>query len=259
MQAVRGDMVSPFHAAYGFRDVASIWFERNALMKTVYWPRNSHLEVVRFQDTAEHPDEMRVGRNEQRPDLVVRAVEWVVPDKRGVTGWRGLLMTDVHHFVPEELATNLGIPDHWAGWTVDLDDLPSEVPTGTVPLTLQGKTIAELDEEMKGTTLKDAKTAQIVADLGNWKTWTFDKLLLQTSKPDVEDRLRKEHPAALAAVAELRKHLEVVAADPAMGRRLRHLQTPHDVQITFRAARRRSRGPRSTRSRIASSRSAWPS
>ena len=244
VQAARGEDVSPFHALYGFRDVATIWMERNALMKSTYWPRNSHLEVVRFQDTDKHVDEMRVGRNEQRPDLVVRAVEWVVPDKSGVTGWRGLQMTDLRNFVSPEMVTAIAIPDHWGGWIVDLDDLPKNVPTGAVPLTLQGKTVAELDDELKDRErLKHEKILDAVENLGNWKTWTFDKLLLQTSKPEVEDRLKAEHPAALAAVAELRKKLEDIASDPAMGRRLRHLQTPHDVQITFRGATTQSRAP----------------
>ncbi|HEX3314204.1 MAG TPA: hypothetical protein VHR72_04890, partial [Gemmataceae bacterium] len=244
VQAVRGDMVSPFHALYGFRDVATIWMERNALLKSSYWPRNSHLEVVRFQDTDKHIDEMRVGRNEQRPDLVVRAVEWVVPDKTGVTGWRGLQMTDLRNFVPTEMVTSIDIPDHWGGWIVDLDDLPKSVPTGAVPLTLQGKTVAELDEELKDKDrLKKEKILVAVENLGNWKMWTFDKVLLQTSKPEVEDRLKAEHPAALAAITELRQKLEDIASDPSMGRRLRHLATPHDVQITFRGATTQSRAP----------------
>ena len=202
IQAVGGHTVSPFHALYGFRDVATVWMERNALLKSTYWPRNSHLEIIRFQDTDLHPDEMRVGRNEQRPDLIVRAVEWVVPDKKGVTGWRGLLMTDVQlYFVPAELLNeSLPIPEHWGGWIVDLDDLPKHVPTGLVPQSLQGKTIAELDDEIKNQdSVKKSGHLETVENLGNWQTWTFDKLLLQVSKDDVKDRLKLAAPGRVLA------------------------------------------------------------
>ena len=180
VQAVRGEVASPFHGLYGFRDVAGIWTERNALLRSTYWPRSSHLEVVRFQDTNEHPLEMRVGRNEQRPDVVVRSVEWVVPDKADVSGWRALKMTDLHNFLTPEMVGKIDIPERWGGWVVDLDDLPGRIPTAAIPATLQGKTIAELDEEMKS---KDAARspdlAEAIAALGNWKTWSFDKLHAQ--------------------------------------------------------------------------------
>jgi hypothetical protein len=248
IQAAGGDTVSPFHALYGFRDLAGVWMERNALLKSTYWPRYSHLEVVRFQDTDAHPDEMRVGRNEARPDLIVRAVEWVVPDKNGVTGWRGLQITDLHNFLGLE-ERSLPIPEHWGGWIVDVDDLPKQVPTGLVPQHLQGKTVAELDDEVKDQdAMKKSGHQGEIENLGDWQTWTFDKLLLQASKDEVKERLKKDCPGALEKIAQLEKRLEDIAADPAMGRRLRHLKTPQDVQITFRGATTQSRAPVDTAS-----------
>jgi hypothetical protein len=234
VQSASGGIASPFHALYGMRDVGAIWTERNVFLQTSYWPRSNHLEVVRFQSSKEDRDEMRIGQNAARPDLVVRGVEWVVPDKRGVTGWRALEIGDIGNFVPLELVKNIGIPERWSGWTVDLDDLPAEVPTGAIPGTLQGKTIGELDDELKGRDLKADGLDKAVAALGDWRTWTFDKLLLQINKPDVADRLAKQYPAARAAIDELEQRLKAVAADPAMGRQFRQLETPANVQVFFR-------------------------
>src|SRR5207248_1632855 len=85
-----------------FNDVAAMWFERNVLLRDTYWPRRAHLEVIRFQDTADHPGEMRVGRDEQRPDVLVRAVKWVLADRAAPDGWRPLHWSDLPGLVEGE-------------------------------------------------------------------------------------------------------------------------------------------------------------
>ena len=58
-------------------------------------------------------------------------------------------------------------------------------------------------ERLHGETLADRlkRGGRIpIENLGNWQTWTVDKLLLQASKEDVKDRLRKECPGALEQI-----------------------------------------------------------
>jgi hypothetical protein len=148
VETAQGRAAGPFEQAYRFRDVASIWVERNVFFRNSYWQRNNHLEVVRFQDNESHPGEMRVGRDEQRPDLVVRAVEWVVPDRAAPVGWRALRVADLGSFVPADLVARITIPAAWPGWIVDLDDLDARIPVGAVAQNTQGKTFGELDAEL---------------------------------------------------------------------------------------------------------------
>ena len=75
---------------YRFHDVASIWVERNILLMNSYWPRRAYLEIIGFQDSEEHPGQMRVAAAEERPSLQVRALEWVIADSLADGGWRPL-------------------------------------------------------------------------------------------------------------------------------------------------------------------------
>ena len=77
---------SPIDYFWSFNDTAGIWGERNVALMNTYWPRHAYLEVIRFQDTAAHPGEMRVGREEQRPDIQILRHS-VGGGRPGCAGW----------------------------------------------------------------------------------------------------------------------------------------------------------------------------
>ncbi|GIW80362.1 MAG: hypothetical protein KatS3mg105_2169 [Gemmatales bacterium] len=69
-----------------FHHVASIWFERNVLLRDTPWPRRAYLQLLDFEG-----DELRIGRNAPAPTIRVRAIKWVVADNRAQEGWRPLM------------------------------------------------------------------------------------------------------------------------------------------------------------------------
>ncbi len=248
IQAARGQSASPVDYLWRFKDNSSIWFERNVLLQDSYWLRNAHLEVVRFQDTDKHVGEMRVGRDESRPDLVVRAVTWVVPDSAAIGGWRALKVAETGSFASPELLAKIDIPSDWPGWIVDLDDLTAKLPTGTASISWQGKTSGEVSKELAADAslrenLEKAGATKAVAELGDWKTWTLDKLLLQIERPEVSAQLLATSPGSIDAIRVLENSLEDVAASPRMARRLRKLATPTETDIVFRGATMKSTSP----------------
>ena len=48
----------PIRFVTQFNNVAETWVEPNVLLMNSYWPRNAFIEVVRFNDTTEHRNEM---------------------------------------------------------------------------------------------------------------------------------------------------------------------------------------------------------
>lgn len=248
VQAIRGVLASPIDNFWRFRDVASIWTERNVQLQDSYWLRSAQLEIVRFQDTPKHPGEMRVGRDEARPELVVRAVSWVVPDARAVGGWRALNVGDMQTLLSRDRVAGIEIPPDWPGWIIDLDDLDASIPAGSVPANWQGKTVGEVAKELAADpalrdNLEKSGALKAVATLGDWTTWNLDKLLLQIERPDVQARLTAEHPSATPTLRELEAALEELAASARRNRQIRKLEQPKEVGIVFRGATTRSSAP----------------
>src|SRR5262249_36896332 len=97
--AFTGGSASPFDFMGRLNDVAGIWAERNLLLQNSYWPRNAYLQFVSFQDSPEHPGEMRVPRDQKRDDVIVRAIHWVVADSKSPDGWRPLYWRDLDRFM----------------------------------------------------------------------------------------------------------------------------------------------------------------
>ncbi len=58
------------HGVYQFRNIAAIWFERNILLKNVYWPRCAHL--ILEEPSAAH---LRIARDDPAPVARVLAPE----------------------------------------------------------------------------------------------------------------------------------------------------------------------------------------
>ena len=70
-------------------DVATIWGERNLLLKNTPWPRRAHLELIDFP-----ADELRVGKDAPPPKIRARAFQWVIADNNSWDGWRPLKWSD---------------------------------------------------------------------------------------------------------------------------------------------------------------------
>ena len=83
------EWLDPYRFCWKFYDVAAIWTDGNVLMQNSYWPRHAFLEIGRFQPSKENANEMRVARDDVRPDLQVRAYEWVIADRDRVKAHAG--------------------------------------------------------------------------------------------------------------------------------------------------------------------------
>src|SRR5262249_38054424 len=75
-----------------FHDVSSIWAERNLLLENTIWPRRAHLE---FLDDFGNADELKVGRDNANPTVKVRALKYVIADRKEKEGWRALYWSDL--------------------------------------------------------------------------------------------------------------------------------------------------------------------
>ena len=80
--------------------------------------------------------------------------------------------------------------------------------------------------------LEKSGAIKSVAALADWKAWSFDKLLMQSARPDVQRRLAATSPHALEAIRAVETALEDLAAAPSMNRRLRKLETISARELT---------------------------
>lgn len=114
---------------YRFWDVASIWFERNVLLRETLWPRRALLQLLDFPTTGE----LRIGRDAPSPRLRVQALKWVIADAATPEGWRALRWSDLSQtwlfgpsvprlpvalLVPPSEAATVAPPDD-PSWTLD--------------------------------------------------------------------------------------------------------------------------------------------
>ena len=233
--------LSPMDFFWQFNDAAAIWTERNLLLADAYWPRTAHLDVIRFQDTASHPNEMRVGRDEQRPDVMVRAVRWVIADSdrtKARGGWRPLRWKDLTQFFSPELLAKVDIPKDWLGWTVDLDDLDARVPSGILPPHWQGKPVREVlaDLDNARAAIDAAGARDALNELLDWTMWTFDKIEIQATRQmfDVKGVLLKEYPPGIDQLQKIISRLHERVEEPFFSRTLRRLVIPENVELTYR-------------------------
>ncbi len=236
--AATGGNGSPLHFLGQFHNVAGIWGERHLLLLDTYWPRNAYLEIVRFQGSQHRPNEMRVGRDEHRPDVQVRAYQWVVADTRVAGGWRPLRWQDLDQFLDRALLQQCALPPDWGQWIIDLDELAASVPNGVLPADWQGKTSGVLRREAQKPASRQAiasvQAEQAVEDLLDWRTWTVDRLAKQEEEGEVRRALRDQLPQAHQALVEVMARLQDLAERPSMARRLRQLEIPDQVHVYYR-------------------------
>jgi len=219
-----------------FVQTSTIWLERNLALQNSYWPRNSLIELIRFQDSDKHPGEMRIGRDEARPDITVRAVKWAVADSKIVGGWRSLRVSDLPRFLPSDVLAGVNVPADSPAWIVDLDDLDRSVPNGVFPLAWQGKSAGEVRSALAGDNrlaeeIAQAKVGPALAALLDWRQWTVDQIEIQLAEKRVRTALGEEQAKALQNVLA---KVDEVASQTAMSRSLRQLVIPTEVSTVFR-------------------------
>src|SRR5581483_873027 len=186
IRAALDQPASPLSYWHGFNQTAGIWAERSLFFMNTYWPRNAYLEFLYFQDTPDHPGEMRVARDENRPDLRVRAIQWVLADTSVQGGWRPLLWSDLADVLDKTLL-QVNIPIDFPDWVIDLEDLDPAVSPDLVPRHWNGKSSGQIRLEL-GAAHKSALGA--LEQLLDWHTWTVDRILVQEQKGDVRRALR---------------------------------------------------------------------
>jgi hypothetical protein len=108
--------------AVRFRDVATIWAERNVLLQNTIWPRRAYLELLDFPTSGD----LRVGRDAPSPRLRVKAVRWLIADPNATEGWRAATWTDLERHpdlaggtIPKLPATQLDPSTCDRPWTLD--------------------------------------------------------------------------------------------------------------------------------------------
>jgi hypothetical protein len=221
-----------------FPEVAGQWGERNLLLRDAYWPRRAYLEVLRFKRTEQDANEMRMGQ--KHPGLQVRAVRWVIADTAAADGWRPLRWADLPTFIEPSLLAKVRIPADWPYWVVDMDDLDPAVPLDLLPGGWQGKSSGEVRAELENPALAakiaNAGAGKAVEELLDWHGWTVDKVEQQKEK--TRQSLRD-----LGAYTPLEDVFERLAqlTDAAHSRRLRQLEIPESVHVSYRGNKTKGR------------------
>lgn len=234
--ALSEQSATPSGFVHRFNGVTATWLERNILLRNTEWPPTGYLEVVRFQDTPDHPGEMRLGLEAQRPDIQVRAVQWILFDAEE-EAWRPLRWRDLPGLLKGDLP-RVDLPAHWPGWVIDLDDLDARVSKELLPEDLTGKTSGEIRKLLieRQRFLERAGVMGHIEDLLNWQTWSLDRIAVQINeagKGDVRRTLREQHPEALAGIEDAFTKLNELVDSGRAYRRLRKLEIPDRVYATF--------------------------
>ena len=116
-------------AGYGdFNEVATIWTERNVLLRNTIWPRKAYLEILPFEgkvglegtETLD-PTEFRIPQGTQPPTLRVRAWKYILSDSQSAEGWRLLTWGDLSNNA--SFLGGLDLPTLPAGWTPRDEDM----------------------------------------------------------------------------------------------------------------------------------------
>ncbi|MBM3993660.1 MAG: PDZ domain-containing protein [Planctomycetes bacterium] len=275
--------MSPYAFTWKFYHTASIWAERNIFMQNTYWPRRAHLEITGFQASRkERPTDMRVAKDGSRPELRVRAFQWVVADRTTPTGWRPLLWNDLPKFLPQDVLAGVDIPKEFPYWKLELDELEPEIlnalyKESEIPVTQWSGAFRELrqDPEVKRK-VKNRGAEKRLDQWVDWKQWTVDKLSVQKVHLAARDRKvvgpafgastvgllavpspqartlaaqgafpgRTDYTLDPAPLGRVFDELEKLVDEPSMGRTLRKLVVPKFVEVTFRGEASGSTDPR---------------
>lgn len=241
--------IPPTAAFSDFNRVSSIWSKRQALLQPrVYWPTRSYVEVVRFQESAEHPGQMRVARDQSRPDVKARAYEWVIFDPDSPEGVRPLKIADLPDWLDEQTLA-VPLPADWPHWLVDLDNLDSRVPNTLVEGRgwdhkkagyVRQQLYPQGERSLVRAELEQAGALQAVDNLLDWHAWSVDELVYQLDEGDVRRAMRDHNPKALQAFETLLERLEDLAGDRGNNWTVRRLTIPAEVSVYYRGDKTKS-------------------
>ncbi len=246
---------SPVGFFFEFNHIAGTWVERNIfLQEHRYWLGNEYLEFVRFPGNDK--GEMRVARDEYRPDVYVRAVKWVIADRGpdAPEGWRALRWGDLPKLLDADLL-KVNLPADWPGWVIDLDDLDPNVPASLIPSEWgwQGKTAGFIRQQLQTPRVKETLDStrgravgarEAVERLLDWHNFTFDRLESQAlEKAPVRQAMKDGHMDAYKALEKIRDELRDLAESPRMRGTLRQLNVPARVTVHSRGKKTKSSTP----------------
>jgi hypothetical protein len=247
-RSLRERPMGPVRYAWNFYHTAAIFTERNLLMGSSYYPRDAHLEVVRFQDHG-HKGEMKIPAEENRPDLVIRAVEWAIADPESMGGWRSIKIAEAAPLVPgfESALAELPFSPTFPYWIFDGDDVDESIPSGVVPDIWTGKTHEEVSTLLESEQKLTPDIKKSLRETMNYQNWTVDKLFVQWKLVVEAERFKKSNPAQFAKAAEAMDRLAERLHDAEEGgrqqRRFRRMQVPTDVAAVFYYVDRNSVNP----------------
>jgi hypothetical protein len=253
--AALGRSASPVDFFFEFNHITGTWIQRNILLQEHrYWLGNEYLEFVRFPGNDK--GELRVARDEYRPEVYVRAVKWVFADRGpdAPEGWRPLRWSDLKDLLPaDQLQVNL--PANWPGWVIDLDDLDPRVPAGVIPAEWgwQNKTAGHIRKQLQERRVKEVLDSERARAVGareaverllDWQTWTFDRIELQAlERAEVRQAMKDGHMDAYNALEKIRTALKDLAESPRMRGTMRQLSVPATVTAHSRGKKTKSSTP----------------
>jgi hypothetical protein len=153
-------------AGFGdFNEVATIWTERNVLLRNTIWPRRAYLEILPFEGkvgleggNSLDPTELRIPQGTQPPTLRVRAWKYIISDSHSAEGWRLLTWDDLAKNTSFLGGLDLpALPEGWKprdeaqGMTIDevellLDQFPLRTKADGVDLPAKWS-LAEVSED----------------------------------------------------------------------------------------------------------------
>ena len=235
--------IDPISFGWRFYDVASIWTERNILMQNTYWPRRAHLEIARFQPSREDgkENEMRVAKDDERPELQVRAIEWVIADRNEPSGWRALTWKDLSErgLIEQDLLDGVQVPELFEHWLIDPEELEPHLVTSLFGTEIQERSAAELRAHFAQPSIakkiEEREEKENLKAWLDWKNWTVDKIFLQLESTKVSTPLRMQRGGKdLENLEAIQERLKELAASPMMSRTLRRLELPGEVEVNFR-------------------------
>jgi hypothetical protein len=197
----------------GLNGVASIWFERNILLRNTIWPRQAQLEFVSHK-----PGEgLTIGRDSQPPPLRVRALKYVVagaPSRRAADAFRAWLKAkgEDDASIQSKVATFRRSPEE--GWrALTWFDLPDVLPDAPSEVRSADTLPADWDA-------RDRASGP-----------TLDEVELRLDRPETHQTLSA---SSLSALREALALIDARSADPRMSRTLRKLKIPEAVYLLTR-------------------------
>lgn len=232
--------LDPYRYSWKFFHVSSIWTERNVLMMNTYWPKRSHLEIERFQKSHGDANDMRVARDDVRPDLQVRAFEWVIADRKTHYGWRPLRWKDLaeHKLIDQATLDTIKIPVDFADWLIDTDELEPNLVAALWDSDQSAKRTGDIRGHLQRPDIKrkvELRGAEAELEQWlDWRTWSVDKIGQQINETKVRTPLRDAIGVdKVDSLDEIFTKLKKLADSPSMERKLRKLVVPAIVEVKF--------------------------